>query len=59
MVQGSTFDPCLANLITVLKRMDQAGLHLKPSKCELFRKEVPFLGHVVGEAGDRPDPWKN
>ena len=58
VVQGSTFDQCLANLVTVLKRMDQAGLRLKPSKCELFWKEVPFLGHVVGETGVKPDPRK-
>ena len=58
VVQGPTFEACLDNLTTVLSRLEKAGLRLKPSKCELFQKEVPFLGHVVGENGVRPDPKK-
>jgi hypothetical protein len=27
------------------------GLKLKPKKCELFQKEVEFLGRVVGPRG--------
>ena len=28
-----------------------AGLKLKPSKCEFFKKRITYLGHVVSEDG--------
>jgi len=31
-------------------------LKLKPSKCELFKPEVLFLGHIAGREGIRPNP---
>ena len=46
----------LGRLETVLKRLGDAGLKLKPSKCQLFRAEVEFLGHMVSEAGITPCP---
>jgi hypothetical protein len=35
----------------VLVRFREYGLKLKPKKCELFQKEVEFLGTVVGPRG--------
>jgi hypothetical protein len=34
-----------------LVRFREYGLKLKPNKCELFQKEVEFLGRVVGPRG--------
>jgi hypothetical protein len=34
--------------MAVLVRFREYGLKLKPKKCELFQKEVEFLGRVVG-----------
>ena len=31
-------------------------MKLKPSKCELFKKEINYLGHVVGHKGVPTDP---
>ena len=42
----------------VLKRLQQAGLKLKPSKCELLQPEVRYLGHIVSSAGVATDPEK-
>lgn len=39
-------------------RLRQANLKLQPDKCELLRKEVTYLGHIIGENGVRPDPKK-
>ena len=36
----------------------QAGLRLKPKKCQFLRAEVPFLGHVISQQGIKPDPLK-
>ncbi|MCG8624860.1 MAG: hypothetical protein MJE68_23035, partial [Proteobacteria bacterium] len=42
----------------VFDRLRKAGLRLKPKKCLLLRKEVPYLGHVISKEGIRPDPAK-
>jgi len=39
-------------------RLRRANLKLQPDKCELLRKEVSYLGHIIGENGVRPDPKK-
>ena len=48
----------LRDLRAVLKRFRVAGFKLKPSKCQLFKDEVLYLGHVVNAAGVSPDPAK-
>ena len=42
----------------VLKRLEQHRYFLKLKKCEFFKQEVEFLGHLVGTDGVRPDPKK-
>lgn len=39
-------------------RLREAGLKLKPSKCELCKKEVKYLGHIVSDRGVSTDPDK-
>ena len=34
-------------LKTVFEKLRVAGLKLKPSKCDFFKKEIKYLGHVV------------
>ena len=38
--------------------MWEAGLKLKPSKCEFFRTRVSYLGHIVSKDGIEMDPKK-
>ena len=56
VIFGSTFEEHLERLRTVLDRLRASGLRLKPSKCQLFRREVRFLGHVVTKDGVVADP---
>ena len=58
IVIAKSFDEMLENLDTVLMRFFEAGLKFGPTKCRLFRKEVAFLGHIVGRDGVRMDPAK-
>ena len=44
------------HLDEVLHRLEQAGLKLKPSKCQILQSEVVFLGHVVSQVGIHPNP---
>ena len=37
----------------VFDRLREHGLKLKPSKCQLVRKEVQYLGHLVSAEGIR------
>ena len=48
----------LRDIRAVFERLRVAGLKLKPSKCQLFRDEVLYVGHVVNAAGVSPDPAK-
>ena len=38
----------------VLSAHAKAGLKLQPSKCQLFRNEIDYLGHTVSADGVRP-----
>ena len=58
IVCGLNFEDTLKSLTEVFSRFSAAGLRLKPSKCELFRTQVAFLGHVVNREGVCPDPRK-
>ena len=46
IVIGPDFDTHMSQLEKVLKRLQQAKLKLKPSKCELLSPEVRYLGHM-------------
>ena len=58
LVFGSTFEETLFRLETVLSRLSNLNLKIKPEKCQLFRKKVRYLGHVVTHEGTSPDPDK-
>ena len=42
----------------VFQKLAQAGLKLKPSKCEFFQAELKYLGHIVSKQGIATDPKK-
>ena len=58
IVISHDFDSHVERLEEVLKRLRAANLKLKPSKCELFRDEVKYLGHIVSSHGVSTDPEK-
>ena len=46
----------IKHLNAILQRLIDAGLKLKPSKYDLFRKEIIYLRHRVTAEGIHPDP---
>ena len=54
IVSGRDFEDHVQNMQMVFSRLAQHGLKLSAAKCNLFRPEVEYLGHVVGREGIRP-----
>ena len=52
IVLGCSFED---HLCLVFQQFRNAHLKIKPSKCELLKKEVYFLGHLVSEEGVATD----
>ena len=48
----------LETLKAVFWKLEEAGLKLKPSKCELFQRQLAYLGHVTFAKGVATDESK-
>ena len=42
----------------MFQKLEQAGLKLKPSKCELFHKQITYLGHIISAQSVATDEEK-
>ena len=58
LVFSSSFEEHLVRLDEVFRRLIEAGLKLKGNKCQLFRNNVAYLGHIVSSKGIACDPGK-
>ena len=48
----------LERLESVFQKLEEAGQKLKPSKCELFQRQLAYLGHVISAKGVATDEGK-
>ena len=51
-----TFNEHVDHLRTILRRLREHGIKLKSRKCNLFKREVCFLGCIVSKQGCPMDP---
>jgi hypothetical protein len=51
LVFSKSWEQHLSDVRTVLQRLRAKGVKLKPAKCELFKKEVRYLGHYISRDG--------
>ena len=51
VVFGTTFEEHLERLEQVFRRLQEASLKLKPSKCHFLQTRIQYLGHIVSEDG--------
>ena len=58
IIFGKTFEEHLQNLQLVFQRIREANLKLSPTKCDLFKRKVKYIGHVVSEDGVEIDQDK-
>ena len=58
IVHARSFSRVLANLRETFIRLRSANFKLNIDKCKLFRREVPYLGHVICGNGLKTSPDK-
>lgn len=58
LVTGVNQNEHLRNLKTVFKKLAEAGLRLKRSKCVFFQTRVSYLGYIIDKDGLHKDPSK-
>ena len=51
LVFSQSLDEHLEHLRLVIQKIQDAGLKLKPAKCQFVREEVEYLGHVLTPSG--------
>jgi hypothetical protein len=58
LVFSKTREEHLQHLRFVFDTLRTNGLRARREKCEFFKPELKFLGHIVSSQGMRPDPKK-
>ena len=58
LIYSKTEEEHAEHLRTVLQILKEKKLYAKLSKCEFWKDEVKFLGHVVSKKGIAVDPTK-
>ena len=48
----------ITRLRAVFEKLVKAGLKLKPSNCEFFKRQIAYLEHIVSKDGIETDPKK-
>ena len=48
----------LKRIKIIFQKLKEAGLKLKESKCNFFKKEIHYLGHLISDKGMYPLPEK-
>ena len=56
IIYSVSFDDHLQHLRTGFQRLREKGLKLRPNKCQLFQKEVRYVGHMITTKGHTIDP---
>ena len=58
IVATATVEENIKVVHQVLKVLSDAGVTLKKEKCQFFKTEVPFVGHIISAEGIKPDTSK-
>ena len=58
IIYSKTQEEHVERLEAVFQKLSAASLKLKPSKCEFFKSQITYLGHIVSSEGIATDPKK-
>ena len=56
IIYSKSFNKHVEHVGKILKRLKEDRIKLKAEKCDLFKKEVVYLGQIISEEGYRVDP---
>ena len=56
LIMSESFEQHMALTRKVLQTLRNNGIKVNPAKCEFFKQEVEFLGHVISGKGIRKSP---
>ena len=58
IIFGETIEEANERFNIVAQRLRETKLQLEPEKCEFFKEEVYYIGHIISKHGIKPDPKK-
>jgi hypothetical protein len=58
LIYSNNLDDHRKYVLTVLEALSEAGLHLKPKRCEFHQQEVKYLGFIILTSRIKMDPAK-
>lgn len=58
LVFGRTYAETMQRLEMVLGRLQKFNLKVKPEKCQMFKEQLRYLGHLISKEGMLPDQDK-
>jgi hypothetical protein len=58
VIHSVSWDEHMEHVRNILEKLRQAGLTVKPKKCQFATARCSYLGHVVGSGEVRPEPSK-
>ncbi len=58
LIYSKSFEEHLKAIEEVFSRLVQHNFKLKPSKCDVLKPELLFLGHLISAQGLKPNPKK-
>ena len=58
LIYSDTLEQHQKDVLRIMKRLKEAGIKLKPTKCEFHKEETEYLGIIIGPEGTKVDPVK-
>ena len=58
IIFSQTPEEHLKHIEIIFQKLKAAGLKLKESKCDFFKSEIHYLGHLISDKGIQPLPEK-
>ena len=58
IIFSRTLEEHLKHIEIIFQKLKVAGLKLKESKCDFFKSEIHYLGHLISDKGIQPLPEK-
>ena len=58
IIHSNTWEDHICHITEVLRKLKEAGLTIRPKKCQFCMERCSYLGHVVGNREVRPEEAK-